>query len=235
MNKLAIFYHVRLNGSRANIDQSKAIGVMQEQIQAMADSELLDYVDEFHVGSNGTDAESVPARLIAGPEAIFTAHGDDSNDGFVGELPTLGLLQDWMPSHQDWRVLYLHTKGVTKPDDPFRRAWRNCMMKVVVRNWKLCIYYLEGGMDMVGAHWLTNAKYPQKIGMGMPTPIWAGNFWWANVSYLMTLPPLIRKPIPGLDGMVAENWVGFSKATPRVVDLAPHWPTFEACQQQVNL
>lgn len=233
MNKIAVFYHVRLNGSRVNIDQSKAIPIMQEQMEAMEQSGLLDCADEFHVGSNGTESESIPARFIAGPEAIFTAHGDDSQDGLVGELPTLGLLQDWMPSHRDWRVLYLHGKGVTKPDDPFRRAWRHCMMKTVVSNWKLCIYYLERGFDMVGAHWLTNEKYPQKIGMGMPTPIWAGNFWWANVSYLLTLPPLIRKPIPGLDGMVAENWVGFRRPLPMVVDLASHWPTLENCSKNL--
>lgn len=229
MNKIAVFYHVRLNGSRFNINQEKAMAIMENQMQDLEDSKLLSCIDEFHVCSNGSESESVPARLLAGKQAIFTVNGANAES----ELPTFGVLQDWLPSHPDWYVLYMHTKGVTKPDDPLRTVWRQCMMKSVVWNWQTCLAALEQGCDMAGAHWLTNFQYPQKL--GLPTPIWGGNFWWAKASFLLELPPLIRKATPslGLDGMVAENWIGFGDRNPYVCDLSPHWPTLENCSKNL--
>lgn len=219
MNRLAIFYHTFL-GPNPELTSR----IINEQMTAIEQSGLLDSVSEFHVCDAGDERQSLLVRALVGDRARFQSNSDVAS----GELPTLGRLQDWLPAHPDWSVLYLHTKGASKPLDAYRTVWRRCMMRSVVWNWRTCSDALEHGSDMAGAHWLTNEKYPDK--QGIPTPIWGGNFWWARADYLLRLPPLIRRnePSMGLDRMVAENWIGFGPPA-RVADLAPHWPTFESC------
>lgn len=228
MNPIAIWFHVKLGGI-VGMDEHKAALIMAEQVEMMEKSGLLKSASEFHVNSHGDIGQFSMASMIAGPRAIVTMSPDNLN-GLDGELPTFALLQDWIRGHEKWNVLYLHAKGVTKPDDMFRTVWRRCMMKSVVNRWRECVQALETGFDMAGAHWLSPAQYP-----GTPhlvRPIWGGNFFWSKVSYLLKLPPLIRESHPelGTDRYMAENWVGFGP-NPKVLDLAPHWPSTHYCSR----
>ena len=229
MNPIAIWFHVKLGGI-AGMDETKAASVMAEQMDVLQSSGLLGAAAEFHVNSHGNLENFAMASFLAGPRAIVTT-SDDLLNGLDGELPTFGKLQDWLTGHAGWNVLYLHTKGVTKPDDPFRTAWRRCMMKAVVWRWRECVYALDSGLkDMAGAHWLSPQQYPHTP--HLVRPIWGGNFFWARASYLMRLPPLMRESHPekGMDRYWAENWVGTGH-NPRVFDLAPHWPAQSLCSQ----
>jgi len=232
MSPIAIFYHARINGTPANIDESKAESIMRNQVCCLEETGLMESSSEFHVNYHGPERGSVLANDVSGNGSIFT-HTPDNDNGLDGELPTLGMLQDWLPNHPDWLVFYFHTKGVTKPDDPLRVAWRDCMMKATVVRWRECVSALESGMDMAGAHWLTTADLTPGT-KNLVGQIWGGNFFWARASYLISLPPLARKvnPEKGIDRYWAEGWVGKGK-NPRVLDLAPHWPSIESCRNNL--
>lgn len=113
--------------------------------------------------------------------------------------------------HIDGPVLYAHTKGAANAS-AVNAVWRGCMTRNVVRRWGEAIRDLEHA-DLVGAHWLTPAAHPGKVG----TPYFGGNFWWARPDYLAGL------PAPSNETRYhAEAWVG--QNNPVVVDRVPGWP-----------
>lgn len=225
MNKIAIFYHAQLNGGFRAIDESYAISVMQEQMDALMNSGLLDASDEFIVGSNGNDRDTIPARLLAGKKANFIQHAPNS----CCEFETMRALKNWLPSHSDWKVMYFHTKGVSRPkEDAIWTHWRNCMMACIVWNWHSCVYDLDNGFDTVGAHWITRERYGPIVG----TPYWGGTFWWANARFLLELPDFPKHPTDA-DRYYCESWIGMGR-TPKVKDYAPHWPNVTDCQNNAN-
>lgn len=222
MNKIAIFYHAQLNGGVRPINQSYAFSVMQQQMDALIDSGLLDAADTFVVGSNGTASETTAARYFAGKKAEFIQHPPES----CCEFETLRALQKWLNGHEDWKVLYLHTKGVSRPPgEMIWTHWRNCMMACVVWNWENCIQDLQSGFDTVGGHWITRERYGNIVG----TPYWGGTFWWANSRFLSDLPTFPINP-KFEDRYYCESWIGMGK-TPKVKDYAPHWPNESDCKK----
>lgn len=244
MKPIAIFYHCRVRGGAhpqveispgnicpANppIDGNHADSVMGEQMNALNKSGLLAAARELVVGCNGSEEECASARVLAGPRATFFCHGLDSS----GEIKTLKILEDWSKTHRDHVVLYHHSKGVCwpGPGGTFRRDWRRCLTWALVFNWKRCVADLERGFDMVGGHWLTPETYR---GMEhLKEPIWGGNFFWANASFLADLPPLSNR-MEWHSRWDAEHWVGHGRK-PVVKDYCPHWPDPVYCAKNANL
>ena len=83
--------------------------------------------------------------------------------------------------HPDFKVLYMHTKGVTyETSHPFYagiQSWINYFMFCLIENADICTDYLEI-YDTVGANYQKDSENPHH---------YSGNFWWANASYLNTL------------------------------------------------
>ena len=97
---------------------------------------------------------------------------------------------------------YIHTKGVTAPNNPNQRDWRKYMEYFTIERYEDCIKALET-YDVCGVNW-----HP---------PLWdvknyhfSGNFWWARAEYIKNLPPI------NLDGdrHEAESFLGYGN--PRV-------------------
>ena len=209
---LALFYHCILSGGSVLINTEFACSILMEQMTALARSGLLEAATEFHVGINGSEEDLELARLFVPAKARFIMHGA----GSTTEIPTLQHLQRWLPSHEDWKVLYHHQKGVTHPREPAYAVWRRRMERACVWNWRLCLDALANGSDACGCHWLTPQGFPKLV----RSPFFGGTFWWANASYLKTLPGL---PIATWENRFeAEMWIGRSK--PRVKDYLPGWP-----------
>lgn len=89
------------------------------------------------------------------------------------EFPTIDLLHAYSKDN-DCAVLYLHTKGVTKPM-PSIDDWRACMLYWMVERWRECVTKLAT-FDTVG---ITRCE--------KPLPHYQGNFWWARSTHLRTL------------------------------------------------
>lgn len=215
--KLAIFYHARLSGGNPPVTPY-ARTIAAEQMDLLASDGLYDNANEIMVGLNQDDLDGLPEL----PGSSVRLHGSSAES----ELPTLCMLQQWLPGHQQWYVLYFHAKGARHGKDPLNIEWRRCMERACIKNWRRCIADLDRGCDSVGCHWLTPEQYPTLV----KAPFWGGNFWFSKASFLLTLPRLPRQPKDYNDFFIAENWIGTGPVRPKVKDYHPYWPGLNECK-----
>ena len=207
--KLGIWYHVILSGGSVPIDTEFACRILASQMRVLKDSGLLAEADEFHVGVNGGHEDAEIVRLLSPCSKVdIREHGAKATT----EVPTLKWLQDWLPGHQGWHVLYHHSKGVTKPHDEFTQHHRHVMEKAVITNWRTCVADLERGYDAVGVNLVHPIKRPV-----LPGRFFAGNFWWSRADYLLKLPKL-PATCSWANRCMAEGWVGSGAGQPRFMD-----------------
>jgi len=218
---IAVFYHgLFFIGDKL---LHSACHVVTGQMQAMTASGLTDGADEIIVGINGTAIESGPLVEQCVPKkAHVTYHGLSSRS----ENLTLVQLERWLPYHADWYVLYFHAKGATHDTESdygkFSARWRNCMMLHCVTRWQECVQLLDEGYEAVGCHWLTG------MGSDKSQHLFAGNFWWAKASFLLTLPSIFKRErikMSGIESLEsryeAEVFLGNGPRLPKVKDLEP--------------
>lgn len=216
---LAVFYHCLLKRGDPPEPIPAALSIVASQMATLKTSGLLDAASQLIVGINGGE-ESKPladALLPAGASAVF--HGLQCRN----ECRTIRLIEEWLPGHEDWYVLYHHSKGATKPDLR-NRYWRDCMERHCVKNWRRCVADLDSGCDAVGCHWFTPPFTPPG------QRIFAGTFFWSKASYLRTLPSIMdrdRIKLSGIDSIdsryESEVWIGNGPVQPKVKDYHQGW------------
>ena len=118
-----------------------------------------------------------------------------------GEFFTLDLLKTFSDSvEKNHKILYLHTKGVTTPDNPCIEDWRKYMTYFNINQYEKCLYSLNQydscGVDLVND----------------PTLHYSGNIWWANSSYIKKLPTINEIKFPKTPPILsirhnAEFWI----------------------------
>jgi len=91
------------------------------------------------------------------------------------EKPALLAIEKYARENEGY-VLYLHSKGVSNPDDPTKPKWRRLMMRELVQKWEQCVLQLPN-YDIIGVNW---RDMP-------PVSHFCGNFWYASTRYLRTL------------------------------------------------
>jgi hypothetical protein len=98
------------------------------------------------------------------------------------EFPTLQLIEDTITDGD--KILYINGLGVTN-DSIFKQSWRKYLTYFNIVKYNHCTKALDNGYDTCGVDWRTN-----------PLQHYSGNFWWANSSYLKTLPKIqtLNKP-----------------------------------------
>lgn len=213
--KIAAFFHCIVSGGSIPIDTNFACSIVKEQLDAHQQSGLLEASDEFVIGINGGEEDGQIVKLFVPWSGIqFVCHGE----GATTEIPTLELMRQWLPGHEDWIVFYSHAKGVTHAGEALYSHWRKCMTRHVIWGWKDCVRHLQNGIDACGCHWLTPNKFPGIV----KSPFFGGTFWAAKASYLATLPVL--PTALWVNRFEAESWIGRGKNTPRVWDFHPQWP-----------
>jgi hypothetical protein len=100
------------------------------------------------------------------------------------EVKTLYMLWQLCRS-LDCQVFFIHTKDLSN-------GWRRQMEHSILVRHNLCLKFLNEGADIVAADWSCK-----------------GNFWWANSSFIKTL--------PAPDQCCAEDWL--SKGKPTIIEL----------------
>ena len=114
------------------------------------------------------------------------------------ETHTINLLHTHaIESEEEFNVLYLHTKGVTRSsitvDD-----WVNYMIYFNIIGYKTCIDHLTNhGYDTVGVNLFTT-----------PPIHYSGNFWWAKSSYLKKLKRCIHEHYNSPEFWLTEDKLG---------------------------
>ena len=205
----AIYYHVAaMNTWRS---------VVREQLKLLAHVGLNENVTVGLLG-DVEDGETVTALAAAAGVSVNVAFRQP--DLSLVELPTLALLHAACRRAPPGRsVLYLHTKGVSRPNDRNRVAWRRLMQRHVIADWRSNVALLDG-VDLVGVNWIESIARPH----------FSGNIWMGRAGWVAKLDPphvyRLSQPAdfmwggePWRNRMFAETWVG-SAPTPRVASLA---------------
>jgi hypothetical protein len=176
--KISVFYHLHQHGDW------KAF--LQEQLSLIADSGLADACDFIQVGVNGKQI----------PESYGKLRFIGNDPPWLEETPTLIALRDFCALNPDYKVLYIHTKGITQPTQS-TLDWRKIMEYFCIEKWQDCLEQLNIH-DAVGCLYMDNCYY------GF-FPHFSGNFWWANASYINRLDDSF------LSGGIRQNrefWIG---------------------------
>jgi len=169
--KLAVFYHTFQNEISAFI--------YQQQINRLFVSGLMNKIDHFHIGVNGSqEMFYIPTKA----KVVY-------NKNWTEETETMIALKDFAHENPDYKILYFHTKGASK-GTLIANAWRLMMEYFVIDRWKECVEMLDE-YDCVGSN--LNSVGETLWSDGTTTkPLegtynFTGNFWWSNAKHIQTL------------------------------------------------
>ena len=188
--------------------------IFNEHLDHLEASGLAKQIGCLHLGIVGTEP------VVDRKDRVTIEMVAQANTGW--EQVTLNRLhEDVVHGDPFDAVLYAHTKGVSDRNG-WTKVWRRSMTLALVDDWRKCVSLLEGDLDAVGCHWLTQAPekwvVPPRVTPHPPvTGIFGGNFWWAKADYLRRLPPPLMNA-----RYDAELWLG--QGNPKVYDFTPGWP-----------
>ena len=166
MEKIALFYHVYQTKNWETL--------VQEQLETIKLSDLWQKAAYKHAGINGSKP------------FLYDFNSIVYNEYQESEIDTLLSLYKFCLEFPKYKVLYLHTKGVSIPPSPRAtnaHLWRKYLEYFNIQHWRKCIKYLDE-YDCVGTEWqlVTGLTRPKPV-----PPHYSGNFWWANAEYINTL------------------------------------------------
>ena len=169
--KIAIFYHIAQMGMSAFI--------YQQQLHRLYTSGLIEAADYIHFGVNGDN------ELFNVPDKVVVVQ----NRNWKEETETLISLRDFCNRNPDYKVLYFHTKGVSKGTLTVN-AWRLMMEYFVIDKWRECVEKLNeydcvgSNLSPVGETLWSNGSITKPV---EGTYNFTGTFWWANAKHIQTL------------------------------------------------
>lgn len=107
----------------------------------------------------------------------------DNNTNLYEKITINKLLEDSQSNiEKEAYVLYIHSKGVTKPDNKFVYDWVNYMSYFNIYKFDNCFKKLEDPfISAVGVN---------LIGQDVNPLHYSGNFWWSKMSHIQNLKPI---------------------------------------------
>jgi len=196
MDKIAIFYHL--------YQVNNWLEIFNDQMANIQNSGLFDAADYIHIGINGN--QPVELELKKNQKIKY-----NSPEYFDGEMETMSDLYGFCLANKEYKVLFLHAKGVTMYNSEYENnvtSWRKYMEMFSVDNWRRCCKLLDE-YDCVGTEWETDMVLG---GQSFVAPCYAGTFWWATAEYISKLDRnflfLDARGIPGTRRFQCEFWIG---------------------------
>lgn len=111
------------------------------------------------------------------------------------EFDTLNLLKQYCLSNPNEKVCYIHTKGITTPNNDCINDWRKYMSYFVINKYNNCLNLLDQydtcGVDLVDT----------------PVKHYSGNFWWARADYINKLQNVRDIPTVISERHKCEFWI----------------------------
>lgn len=187
------FYHVYADGQWQP--------AVNEHIRALQTSDMLRHLNDLYLGLIGTPANRIEVVRQFHTAGIYPQVAAEAAEGW--EQITLEALRKRAAATDDV-VLYAHSKGSANISD-MNTAWRKSMTYYNVIQWRQNLTHLQTA-DCVGCHWIQDGQF------------FGGNYWWANTSYIKTLPPLDYT-----SRYHAEIWIG-QNPDQKKHDTNPGWP-----------
>lgn len=195
-NKIAVFYHLGQFGQWERL--------FQEQMNSLVISGLYHSASFIHIGVNGKD--QLP-MILDKFKVVY-------NDNKILEADTLNAVWEFCRKNLDYRVMYFHTKGSTQENTKNRfnvDKWRLYLEYFTIHQWKQCIPKLKE-YDTVGTEYsYETGLINQETGITEweNNPHYAGNYWWANATYINKLDPnYLYNTEKGWTRYRSEFWIG---------------------------
>lgn len=167
--EIHIVYHV------ATINNWQEI--VREQLHRINKSGLVDVCDSFTMTIVGYEIQKV--REIVSEMGLATnvtiIHSSDNVECY--EFPGVEKVRQIAFDEPNAKILYFHNKGVTRYQTPMQEPvnlWRKYMEYFLIDQWKFATETLND-FDACGVDLTSNV-----------VQFFAGNFWWANGSYIQT-------------------------------------------------
>jgi hypothetical protein len=179
-----VYYHI----GAIDIDTQD---IVDEQMKRFKDSGLYDQADKLYYSIVGDRKIKMPSKF----KCIY------SNSNYnVAELPILEQIKK-DALNKDFKCLYFHTKGssanLQKHIKLNQRSWRRYMEYFNIDRWKINLDILET-YDTSGASLVfANEKWYKTH--------YAGNFWWANSSYIRNISDI--NDVDSKGRYKAEMWI----------------------------
>ena len=162
---IRVFYHVCAVGPLWE-------SIVRDQLTKVVFSGLYDAMASFHCYVCGPEAAAA-AALVAQYGDKFRVERVAPDDATYERLTILSIPSHVRPGD---KILYFHTKGVTKPDNGHVYYWRALMEYHLIARWRECVALLDASVA-VGCNYSDG-----------PSPHFSGNFWWCTADYFLELP-----------------------------------------------
>lgn len=149
--------------------------IVADQMETLRSSGLLKSLNKIHATVLGS---SFDLGFLNEPKIEIRNKDEDIKHY---ESLCLNDLRNWS-SDKHGKVLYIHSKGVSRPDHQFNHIWewRKMMEYFLVEKWQDCVFELDS-YDTVGCN-------ISSCGFGLH---YSGNFWWSKSSYLRNLKEIV--------------------------------------------
>jgi ADP-heptose:LPS heptosyltransferase len=184
--KLKIYYHVSALPGWPDI--------MSDQLSKLSEHGLLEMAQEINICTVGDSGQFADAKQATKDFSnIHWHHVSERVD--LMEYATLNFIHEAVQnSSEEFYVLYMHQKGITRPKDLSTADWRQYLDYWSIEQWKTSIDKLDEGYDIVGTNWIEGYE-AHTDAQGNPVAVWphfSGGTWWAHSKYLKKLEPLLH-------------------------------------------
>ena len=164
--------------------------VLEYLIQYIYDHQMLDILDFIYINNIGKEIDTKMFSHLSDKIIIC----NDSPDLNKYECITLRKLHAFSKENPDYKIFYLHSKGVSYDKSLTHKnacikQWIQMMLYCLVDHSKQCIELLDY-YDTIGInycdHFFITYMYDTELNYYSP-PHYSGNFWWANTNYIQNL------------------------------------------------
>ena len=154
---------------------NNGLSILKELLDRITDNSLDTVLEKIRIcilGETNKDLINNIENYHSKIEVIYT-----NKNIKLYEYPTLKLIYDFCQKIQDCNILYIHTKGATKPTNKGEIRWREYMSYFMIDKYQKCLNILEEGYDSAGCELKTGSNKFKYLH-------YAGNFWWAKSEYI---------------------------------------------------
>lgn len=176
---------------------NNSLELFTSSFNKILNSNLLNSVETLFVNLVGPDA-NIHIDNISSMHSKIKVNVNSAECS--GEMDTIKRLWDFCQTEENFNILYLHSKGASRPGNVNVKSWVDYMEYFLIENWSKCVNALEQ-YDTCGVN-LQN----------LPGKHYSGNFWWATSSFIKSLkrfdPTNCRVPFYGHDPRAyCEFWL----------------------------
>lgn len=162
-----------------------------ELLGALAYNGLYERLAGLYFGIVGSVENRAKVRAVIPGEVVAEA-----DTGW--EQVTLSALHSFS-ENRDGLVFYAHTKGAWS-DSRLAHTWRHSMIADTLLRWREIAQHMPPA-EAAGPFWLKSSEPEHRE----HKYFFAGNFWWAQLSYVRELPAVKTE-----HRFQAEGWVGLN-------------------------